>query len=125
MTSAWQAPNSSVDESWRFGILACGCWATRVGSRTVRLSFLARWSWRASFCGLAICSWPRLAPRPRRSVAHVARNNLGCRSLTVVPATFPKRIIGDCQHLDRDGCILGTGGLDRARREGQMGDVYP
>ena len=29
MTSAWQAPNSSVDESWRFGILACGCWATR------------------------------------------------------------------------------------------------
>src|SRR5215468_12680663 len=23
MTLAWQAPNSSVDESWRFGILVC------------------------------------------------------------------------------------------------------
>ena len=72
MTWAWWAPNSSLDESWRFGILACGCWATRVGSRTVRLSFLARWFWRASFCGLAICSWPRLAPQP-----HICGENGG------------------------------------------------
>ena len=28
----------------------------------------------------------------------------------LVPATFPKRIIGDCQHLDRDGVFLAQGG---------------
>ena len=89
--SAWQAPNSSVDESWRFWILACGCgddshWVRDSEAFLSGPLFLAGLFLRHgdSVRGLGL-------PRgPRWSVAQVARSNLGCRSLTAL--SFWRRV---------------------------------
>ena len=83
--SAWQAPNSSVDESWRFGILACGRgddshWVRDSEAFLSGPLFLAGVFLRhgdlfvASVCAVVrVGRWPRLQPVPDRSVLLATR----------------------------------------------------